>query len=244
MAESTAHVLRTFAARADAYEQESAWVTADRFITPLVPEPPSRGPRPIFLDLCAGTGCVARAAAAAGWHTVALDRSPEMLARLGSPAVLALVADAARIPCRDRSVDVAVIRQGLHYFEGDGVLRELRRVTRREIRLGHITLYDARDAGWWTRYYAIASPGRRRVFEPGALARLVQGIGLHVTQTQVIESIESFAGPTAHLDEAQRTAVADLWRSAPAALRHRHHATRNAGAATLTVRWEFVVGAL
>jgi SAM-dependent methyltransferase len=237
-------ILRTFGARAPQYDQESGWVTADRLISPLVPEAPKERDRAVFMDLCTGSGRVALKAIAMGWTTVAVDRSPEMLRRLVSDCALRVVADAEDLPCSDNSAEVVAVRQALHYFDGTTVLREMCRVARREIRLGHITLYDEADTDWWMKYFAIASPGRRRVFAPGEQVKLLESLGLTVITTTVLESEESFDGPIAHLPPDERVAIQALLDDAPTALRVRHALREHGAAETIKLRWEFTCALL
>lgn len=242
MAESRDDVLRTFSARASSYEQESSWVTAEPLVAPLIPATRADQDCTRFLDLCAGTGSVARRAAAQGWTVLALDRSVEMLAGLDDASIWRVLGDAEEVPFADDSVEVAAIRQALHYTDCDRVIREMCRVTRHEVRVGHITLYDADDAEWWMKYFSIASPGRRRVFEPGAQARMLRDAGVAISDVTVLDSVESFMGPIDHLPPDKSREALELWKTAPLPLRQRHAVDGELSESLISVRWEFVRG--
>ncbi|WP_166790786.1 class I SAM-dependent methyltransferase [Cryobacterium mannosilyticum] len=123
-----------------------------RYLQPYLFDPWARrlvefaGPRPgqIVLDVAAGTGAVARAAAAAvgaGGRVIASDISPAMLSALtaavaaepdsGAARIETLVCPATEIDLPDASVDIVFCHQGLPFMpDRVAVAREMRRVLR------------------------------------------------------------------------------------------------------------------
>ncbi len=114
------------------------------------------------LDLMAGNGRHARAAEALGHAVLALDWSAPLLAKAGTPAVLA---DAVFLPLRDASIGACVFVAGLHGIpaaEGRAAcLRELRRVLRPG-GVAQVTVWS-RDA---PRFKGAGAPGPVDVVVP------------------------------------------------------------------------------
>jgi SAM-dependent methyltransferase len=90
------------------------------------------GPGSVVVDLAAGTGKLTRALVARGLTVLAVDPSPEMLARLRAvlPLVDAREGTAEAIPLTDGSVDAVAVAQAFHWFEPQAALREIHRVLR------------------------------------------------------------------------------------------------------------------
>lgn len=92
------------------------------------------------LDVCTGTGELALLLARAGARVTAVDLSPDMLAqarkKAGAYDIHFLQADATQLPFPDQTFDVSTVYMGLHCMPGAArraVLRELARVTRRQV---------------------------------------------------------------------------------------------------------------
>jgi ubiquinone/menaquinone biosynthesis C-methylase UbiE len=97
-----------------------------------------------LLDVACGAGGMTLAAAPYVAHAIGLDPAPEMLhaLRLGARRaelgnVTALLADAHRLPLRDRSVQLVTARMAPHHFHDPALaVREMARVLGRGGRLG------------------------------------------------------------------------------------------------------------
>ncbi len=94
-------------------------------------------PEDHVLDIGAGTGLLAMAAAPRVRRVSALDVSPAMCARLADNLERArignvdvLVGTAASLPLADRSVDVAISNYCLHHLDDDGKSRALAEIAR------------------------------------------------------------------------------------------------------------------
>ena len=106
-----------------------------RHLVPLLLSVPS--PRPVLLDLGAGSGHVGRALEAElsrrGRKLVTIDLDRQLLHARLSAAGRSVAADALRLPLADRSVDVVSSTLFLHHFDAASVaalLRESARVAR------------------------------------------------------------------------------------------------------------------
>lgn len=227
----------TFAARAKSYDGEFSWIHDADYIAGLVPPPFGEGK---LLDTCAGTGAVSSLAQESGWDTTATDISAEMMEKIPS-TVRCVVADVCALPFPDDSFDVVSCRQGLQYVHLEKALQELLRVTKKEVRLAHITIHDEQDYQFWKDYFAIASPGRVNVFLPDQLAALAKQIGYKTAQTSPKISEESYVSSIMHLSEEQRQILIDRFLSASPEFLERNRITISENDIRGERRWEYIV---
>ncbi len=116
-----------FARSAAAYERGRPDYpdAAVRHLVALLP------PRPVVLDLAAGTGKLTRALVAAGLSVITVEPVAEMRAALPS-GPRALDGTAEAIPLEGATVDAVTVAQAFHWFDGDAALREIARVLRED----------------------------------------------------------------------------------------------------------------
>jgi SAM-dependent methyltransferase len=86
-------------------------------------------PRPLVLDLAAGTGKLTRPLLEAGVRVIAVEPVAEMRAALPAGA-RALEGTAEAIPLEDAAVDAVTVGQAFHWFDGEVALAEIARVLR------------------------------------------------------------------------------------------------------------------
>jgi 2-polyprenyl-3-methyl-5-hydroxy-6-metoxy-1,4-benzoquinol methylase len=145
-----------------------------------------------LLDVGTGTGDIpvaAREAAArrgVSLTTIGLDVSPALVTRHRERNTHVVVADALRLPFRDRSIDVVLGSQLLHHFDGARaamLLREMDRVARVRVVISDLRRSRAAAFGFWiasfvfgfhpvTRHDGVLSVFRG--FLPDELADLLQ----------------------------------------------------------------------
>ena len=123
---------------------------------------PSDGPRPLVVDIGAGTGIMTRRLLALGYRCVAVEPDELMRARLAAatPEADARAGAAERLPLADASVDGAVAAQAYHWFNRDAAHAELGRV----IRPGGVfaPIWNVRDESVpWVREYSRIVEGDR-----------------------------------------------------------------------------------
>jgi SAM-dependent methyltransferase len=102
------------------------------------------------LDVGAGTGIASRLLLERGAHVIAADTSAAMLvhAREYSPELPIVVADGARLPLANRSVDLICFAQAWHWLDPVARHVESARVLRR----------SGRWAAWWSHARADGEP--------------------------------------------------------------------------------------
>ncbi len=107
----------------------------------------------VIVEGGAGTGLATRALRARGAHVTAIDIGQEMLRRNSGDRV---VADAATLPVRDRSVDVVCFAQAWHWLDHAKANIEVARVLRRPGRLAAWWSFSRDDQRpWMGRYWEV-----------------------------------------------------------------------------------------
>jgi SAM-dependent methyltransferase len=114
-----------FARSAEAYERGRPDYP-DEAIRYLLAQLP---PRPVVLDLAAGTGKLTRPLLDAGLSVIAVEPVAEMRAALPA-AARALDGTAEAIPLERGAVTAVTVGQAFHWFDGDAALLEIARVLR------------------------------------------------------------------------------------------------------------------
>jgi SAM-dependent methyltransferase len=114
---------RGFARSAEAYERGRPGYPdeAIHHLLGLLP------PRPVVLDLAAGTGKLTRPLLEAGLSVIAVEPVAEMREALPD-AARALDGTAEAIPLEDAAVSAVTVGQAFHWFDGDAALAEIARV--------------------------------------------------------------------------------------------------------------------
>lgn len=230
-------ILTTFNDRSAIYSDKTNWVDDLELLNPLVPVKFGNG---YFLDVCAGTGAVTLLAAKKQWVPVSLDINRSMLVE--RPLPLPVVGRMEELPFVDKFFEIAVLRQGLHYAESiQQVLSEMKRVAKKEIRLGTITRAENDDSGFWTDYFSIASPGRKHIFNPFELGTIAKEMGFHVEYLSTIIKMDYYIGPIMHLLDNEQKKLIDLLRNTNDKFKDIYHITKTDHDEYLySNRWEFL----
>lgn len=230
-------ILATFAARAENYRTESAWVLDQTLLSLLCPKPFGAH---LMLDVCGGTGALAQFAYSLDWKPTVLDISAPMLKRV-PPTITCVQGHAERLSFKDSAFDLVACRQGLQYVKVKTTLKEMRRVCSGELRLGHITMIDETDRAFWTEYFSIVSPGRCTIFCPSQIEQLVRSAGFEVLNVTVSFMRDRLRGSLWHLSDYGRNKVFDLFRNSSTSWKRRYQPVfeRN-GDISYLHRWEFI----
>jgi demethylmenaquinone methyltransferase / 2-methoxy-6-polyprenyl-1,4-benzoquinol methylase len=128
----------------------------------------ARGSR--ILDVAAGTGQVTRILEGRGYEVLALDQSPEMLARAAGRGSTAVIGRAEALPFRDAAFDGLTFTYLLRYVEDPpACMVEMARVVRPGGRLGMVEFGRPRGfwAPWWYAFTRVGLPLAGALIAPG-----------------------------------------------------------------------------
>jgi len=179
-----------FSRRASGYEQENAWILSPDFIQPLVPAVFGNGK---LLDVCAGTGVIAKHAQQNGWAVSAIDNNADMLAQIPSP-ICVLVGDAHRLPFADNAFSLVVCRQGVQYLDSEQAIREMLRVSSGQVRLLHGFIAQA-DIPLWQALFSLVQGPKRNFFSCEMLDSVIRGCACSSVEKSFLKSREHFKKP-------------------------------------------------
>lgn len=226
-----------FDERASRYLGESRWITDAELAADLI-EPLHSGTR--VLDVCCGPSVLATAARRRGGFAVGLDLSPSMLLH-GAAETARVCGDAHRLPFLDKSFDLAICRQGLHYARDPGaVVREMIRVAAQEIRLSNVVMLRALDLPFWQSYASLVTPARQHYFLEGELTTLAEEQGCKPVRRRTFDYQTSVFPSIEHLPPPVRRAVFDLFRTQPEIISSSYDIRRTEDDVRYVVRWESV----
>lgn len=233
--DSLSKIMRTFSQRAHVYEKQTNWVNCNECIDPLIPEKFGTG---LSIDVCAGTGAVSKALINRGWTTISLDMSEPML--LEHNLMLPMVGDMHQIPFLSNTFDLVVCRQGLQYSNLDIAISEMARVSKRKVYLGHITKEENDIFDFWPKYFSIASPGRKRIFEFDEIEKHIVRLGFKITSHIFTHQQDYYLGPILHLGEAEKLFLVELLLDTPDEFKAMYNVKVLDGEITYSNRWEFL----
>lgn len=162
------NVVRHFSARAKKYDKNLDWVNDENILDMIIENIPQRKGR--ILDLGAGTGVVAKyilKKCGVDCKIVALDICQDMLNQINETRIEIICSGVEKLPFEDRSFDVVVSRQCLHYVEGvEMVLEEIKRILKPNgvFILAQIVPFDKETSSEWESVIKIRQPLRKWYF--------------------------------------------------------------------------------
>jgi ubiquinone/menaquinone biosynthesis C-methylase UbiE len=209
----------------------------------------------VLLDIGTGTGAVLAALHDLGTTRIGVDLHWDMLRlarsfvreRTGTVPTL-IRADAHHLPFADGTIDVAIMRNVLHYLtDARQALAEIRRILARD---GAFVIAESvspteRTLEWWKQTLLAKNPYRREdlFFTPTRLADYLQQSGLAVDDVQVVRQhseIENWLRrPGIPAPERQRLVA--RFAEAPADVRADHRVESRPGGSLLVQRTSAVI---
>lgn len=249
MVDATDDLQAHFDARAPSYAGGASWVGDPRSLEPLA-RCVAQGPVSRALEVGVGSGAVPgflRACSVWPDCYVGLDLSAGMLRAADGWAPVQ--GDAERLPFRDGSVDLVVVRQAFHYFDHPSeVLGELARVLTAGGRLvvAQITPFDAdADVAWWSRAVELRQPLRRHTWTAPALEAAMRASGFEVEPMAPVRGRSSLRSWLARypLAEAVAQELHRHYLRTPADVRRlRELEVQPDGDVHFAIRWSILVG--
>lgn len=222
---TTDDVIQHFVARSLTYDRSSSWCTDDR-LGSLVLELARPRPTDRVLDVACGTGLVSRLFKGRVAEVVGLDITADMAEQAMPHVDRLVIAPAESLPFPDGAFDVVVCRQGIQFMELPDAVREMARVTRPggRVVLVQLCAYGAGDEQEYFEVLRLRNPVRRHFFRPEDVEALLRGAGCDPVQLERYVSIEDVDvwSDTGAIEESNREAIRDVYRSATDAFRAVH----------------------
>lgn len=181
-----------FKSRSERYNKSSNWVRDAAQLKQIFDLCGVLGGETV-LDLCTGTGLVAKQFKGKVREVVGLDISPDMTRQASGFLDRMLIGPVEAIPLESNSVDICVCRQGLQFVDLKPALAEVSRVLKPGGRLVfcHLTAYGNEDAEDTFKIQALRNPSRANFFKPGDMESALEAAGLTVSETVRYPSRES-----------------------------------------------------
>ncbi len=198
------------------------------------------------LDLCSGTGLVAKQFKGKVREVVGLDISPDMTRQAAPFVDRMIIGPVEAVPLESNSVDICVCRQGLQFVNLKKSLAEVFRVLKPGGRavFCHLTAYGDEDAEDTFKIQALRNPSRANFFKPGDLEAAMESAGLAVSETVRYpsrESVHQWINHGASTPE-ERDAIWQAYRGASSSFK-RLHATEEIDGDVLDIMLFLIVRA-
>lgn len=209
---------KQFDLRASTFEKSVHWVTDQNLIQAHVEMAGANPGR--ALELCCGTGAVARGLLEAGWDVTGVDISRSMIEE-ARKYISAEVADAAKLPFASESFDLIVMRQA--YFllnDGPAVLKEVKRLLKPNGRflLSHLVPFSEIDQDHLRVVHTKKQAQMRKFHTVRSLVEELSLQGFRTLRKEFVvvrESVSLWMQEAPELSQETRQAVCDLVVHAP-----------------------------
>lgn len=229
-------IVEEYRQRADNFENEANWIKDDELLTHILTVPFGDGE---LVDICSGTGVVARKAQELEWAATSVDISHRMLKQATEKGLPCIVGVAESVPLKSNSADLVTCRQGLHYTDIPTAFQEFQRVSRDSVHLAHITLEEEADRERWQEYFDIVNPKRRRIFAPGEIPAYCRDAGFEVARTETYRTRATLSKRLMNVPDDVYDEVVTLFTDAPNRWQDNYNISRESGTdISYSQRWE------
>jgi DNA gyrase subunit B len=232
-----------FKDRSEKYNKSSNWVRDESQLRKIFDLCGIRGGETV-LDLCSGTGLVAKQFKGKVREIIGLDISPDMTRQAAAFVDRMLIGPVEAIPLEANSVDVCVCRQGLQFVDLKKSLAEVARILKSGGRavFCHLTAYGDSDAKDTFKIQALRNPSRANFFKPGDMEAAMKTAGLTVRETVRYPSRESVHQWINHgaSTQEERDAIWRAYRGASVDFKRLHEMEETAGDILDTMLFEIV----
>lgn len=229
-------IVEEYRQRADNFENEANWIKDDELLTNILTSPFGDGE---LVDICSGTGVVARKSQELGWVATSIDISLRMLKQAAEKGLPSIVGVAESVPLKRNSADLVTCRQGLHYTEIPTALQEFQRVSRDSVHLAHITLEEEADRERWQEYFDIVNPKRQRIFAPGEIPAYCRDAGFEIERTDTYQTRAMLSKRLMNVPEDVFDEVVTLFTTASERWQENYNVSQRSGTdLSYSQRWE------
>ena len=208
-----------FNLRASTFEKSVHWVRDPGLVAAHIRM--AGQPMGKAVELCCGTGSVARGLSAAGWDVTGVDISEGMV-KEANKYVHAIVGDVARLPFKDQSVGLVVMRQAYFLLEdGPKTLREIRRILKPDGKfiLSHLVPFSEVDKDHLRKVHAKKQAQMRKFHTVDTLSDDLARSEFEIIGKDFVvvrESVSLWMREAPELSDETRQAVCDLVVNSPA----------------------------
>lgn len=213
-----ADIQRQFDLRAGTFERSVHWVTDEGLGQAHVKAAGTKKGK--GLEMCCGTGFVARALQDAGWDMIGVDISEQMV-REAQKHVPAMQGDVENLDFPDGHFDLIVLRQA--YFllaNGPKVLAEVKRLLKSNgsLVISLIVPFSDVDAAWLKKVHTVKQAQMIRYFTAEDLGNELRTHGFSIQETlfsPTRESVSLWMQYAPELSDEIKRTVCDLVSHAP-----------------------------
>jgi SAM-dependent methyltransferase len=235
-------IKKQFDLRANTFEESVRWVRDPKLVSAHI-EMAGRATGPA-IELCCGTGSVARGLHAAGWDVTGVDISEGMV-REAKKHVRAMVGDVADLPFATHSVDLVVMRQAYFLLEdGPAALREVRRVLKPggKFILSHLVPFSEVDQDHLRKIHTTKQAQMKEFHTSETLTEELERSEFSVVEEKFVvvrESVSLWMREAPELSEETRQAVCNMVVNSPPDYKKLHNVQVVRG--EILEDWNFVL---
>ena len=223
-----ATVVEHFTARADHYDNSSAWCT-DTELGKRVWELTSPSADARVLDVACGTGLVSRVFKGRVAEIVGVDITPAMYAQAKVHLDRFVEGPGESLPFDDNTFDVVTCRQGTQFMDDAAAIREMFRVLKPggTVCVINLCAYSEADREEYFEILRLRNPARKNFYMREDLIRLFEqagGKGVAVHDYVSVEDVDVWSDNKA-IAESRREGIRDIYRNGSAGFKQ-HHAVQ------------------
>ena len=237
---------RQFSIRAGSFERSAKWITSKKLLD-LHKKLIRNHHKPAALELCCGTGLVGAAIKNKVKSIIGMDISPSMLAQAKRRLTRVIKGTAEKIRFPDKTFDLIICRQSLHFLDLEKLAKEIKRVLKAngQVIISQTVPFGRKDSTYLKKIHSVKQPLLKNFITENDVIRLVKAIGCNQIKrktVQIKESITDWMDQAPELPLATREKVLQLYRQAPADYRKLHDLKIRNNRITENWKWVLVSG--
>ncbi len=236
-----------FRTRAGSFERSAGWVTSKKLLGLHRELVRNHRSEPAALDLCCGTGLVGAHIKSKVRNIVGLDLSPSMLARAKRRLTRVIRGNAEKLLFPDKTFDLVICRQSLHFLDSKKLAREIKRVLKPggQVIISQTVPFNKQDSAYLYRIHITKQPLLKNFVTQEDMVSLLRNIGCKQIKKKAVlirESITDWLKRSPELSLTTRKKILQLYRQAPADYRKIHRLKIHNDRITEYWKWVVVSG--